>query len=396
MHHFVTHRQRQAEAAAAAARQQARSPITDPPNTFKRFLDSDDESAFAQLGLKHLRRPDGGFVSIGSALSGSIPEAAAARAYSDGAAMHAHAPQPLSNVMSASEAAVVELFVNASKGAHGPALSAPAPAHLDDRLGRTRSDQTHAHALGEAALGDASRGVHRMACTTNTAPQATAAGARDTASAAARATGSPTEFARAATMPSSCLPGPAVLDTMESADTVHTTAPMASHQFAAPPLPDLTWDNWLEQLKLYAQGCNAVPDGGELGQWCNEQVNRALNLAAGSLPVPGGMTRTQYDKLTAIPVFAQHLSILEKSVFTECIWRLTQFVEAHGRMPTRRLPTAAGTVPPELPGEKELADWSAMQRRLAVRLAAGTDCGQMSQERVLALMAVPGWLDVSC
>ena len=68
-------------------------------------------------------------------------------------------------------------------------------------------------------------------------------------------------------------------------------------------------------------------------------------------------------------------------------------------MPTRRHlrpPSAAPTSAAAEQDEKELADWSAMQRRLAVRLAAGTDCGQMSPERVLALMAVPGWLDVAC
>jgi hypothetical protein len=407
MHHFAAYRLRQAEAAAAAACRQVRSSCPDPPNTFKRFLDGEDQSAFAQLGFKHLRRPDGGFVPLSAAFHdpkhvnaaaqcGQPGGSNAARASSDGAAMNFSQP----SAMSPSEAAVVELFVSASRGPQGPALSAP--AQLDEHMARTCSDQTltqpSTDAMTVADVAACHVRASRLAAALSPTLSAGVVSALEKAveKASGPMAGSPQpSFARAATMPAGCIPGPAVLETMESVDTVHHPGGSQPSPVSAPILlPDLPWEAWQEQLKIYVAGCGSLPETGELGQWCSDQIEGALHLAAGSLPTATGMSREKYALLTAIPAFAQHLSVIERQVFSECLWRLSQFVESHGRMPCRWHGVSGLGVQEQ--GEKELADWSAMQRRLAVRLAAGSDCGQMSQDRVRALIQVPGWMDVLC
>ena len=456
MHHFTAYRQRQAESAAASARRRSSSGAPDPPNTFKRFLDGQDQSAFAQLGLKHLRKPDGGFVPVGGgsdslagALAATAPpdsllarSAATNRAYSDGAAMRLGNSIPSAG-MTPSEAAVVELFVTAQRVPSGPALSAP--AQLDERLGRTASDQTHSGQpfVDVSPLQDALArpAATALAIVQRGAPAATAAHSAPFAAALAAAGSppgsfgrtvaraapvvtaghSPKDLGRAATVPPGDIPNPVGLETMESAETTHRdgasgggsahaspsgaaaaarSAPVGAVSAPAPaPAPrqsDLPWDAWLEQLRLYVQGCRQLPESGELGQWCSEQVEASLHLAAGSPPIDKGLSRDQYAALTALAPFAQRLALIERHVFTECLWRLQQFVAARGRMPSRWLAPALAGGEAQQKEEKELADWSAMQRRLAVRFAGGVECGQMGRERVLALMQVPGWLEAAC
>lgn len=395
MHHFTEYRQQQAEAAAAAARQQGLTSAGAPtqPHTFKRFLDGHDESAFAQLALKHIRRSEGGGgISRASGLSprrSSQPPAAmlldtlngvgASRAYSDGAAVQATSMRPVSSSMSPTEAAVVELFVTASRQDTGPALSAP--AQLDERMARCNSEQTHTQPSGDAAPS-----LDQQASPLKQPPLQGSA------------------FSRAATMPASGIPGPAPLDTMESVETVmHPSAgsqpspgTAGAPAHGAPALPELPWSAWLEQLRIFVSGCQALPEAGELGHWCAEQLAAAVHLAAGSTPTGSGLTLEQYMQLTELPPFARQLSVIEAQVFWECLSRLRKFVATQLRMPLRRTSGAEEAAAPSSQEEKELADWSAMQRRLAVRLAAGLDCGQMSRERVLELVQVPGWLDVLC
>ena len=395
MHHFTEYRQQQAEAAAAAARQQGvAGPGAEQPHTFKRFLDGHDGGAFAQLALKHIRRSEGGGgISRTSGLSprrSSQPPAAmlldtlhgvnTSRAYSDGAAVQPASIRPISSSMSPTEAAVVELFVTASRQETGPALSAP--AQLDERMARCNSEQTHTQPSGDAAPA-----LDQQASPLKQPPL--------------HGSG----FGRAATMPTNGIPGPAPLDTMESVETVmHPSAgsqpspgAAAAPAANAPALPELPWSAWLEQLRIYVSSCQALPGAGELGHWCEEQLAAAVHLAAGSTPGGSGLTLEQYMQLTELPPFARQLSVLEAQVFRECLARLRRFVATQQRMPLRRM-SAAGEAAAALhcQEEKELADWSAMQRRLAVRLAAGLDCGQMSRDRVLELVQVPGWLDVLC
>ena len=434
MHHFATYRQRQAEAAAANARRVSTSDDT-PPNTFKRFLDGQDQSAFAQLGFKHMRRPDGSCLPVGKhtdmptstahmalPCDGASPTAAMTqRTYSDGAAMHPTQQPPLTTKMSPSEAAVIELFVSASRAASGPALSAP--AQLDERIQRMASDQTHTPPfVDNSPITDPLGGGRNDAATPILAPQAP--GAQNIAAASPCtgdkqdvAAGAP-DLGRAATMPVSGIL-PAMLDTVESAETVHRAGGSGNHLTGSPVgvsapmagaanalLPDLPWDAWREQLRIFALGCNTLPEGGELGAWCSEQLEAALHLAAGSPPVQGGMTRHQYALLTAVPQFAQRLAVIERQVFSECLWRLQQFIDQHLRMPSRwHLAADAASLEnanDELRAkeaqqreteEKELADWAAMQRRLAIRFAGGMECGQMSRERVQLLLQLPGWVD---
>jgi hypothetical protein len=375
MHHFATFRQQQAEAAAAAARQTLPvATAASQPHTFKRFLDGHDESAFAQLTFKHVRRSDGA-AGIDVASLRQLPQrnvsGGAARTQSDGAVMRL-TTQPASSKMSPTEAAVVELFVSASRPNTGPALSAP--AQFDERMARCSSEQTHMQPSGEGTPV-----AERQPSCFKVPPFLTS------------------PFACAALAGGIPGPGPAALDTMESVETVlHPSAgSQPSPGGTATVLPELPWTAWFEQLRIFISGCQALPETGELGVWCADQLAAAVHLAAGSTPIANGMTLEQYMQLIGLPLFAQQLSVIESQVFWECLSRLKKFVGAHGRMPIRRVTgnVALSSVDQE---EKELADWSAMQRRLAVRLAAGIDCGQMCRDRVLQLIQVSGWLDVLC
>ena len=435
MHHFHTFRRHQAEAAAADERRRSSSGAPSAraaasPPTFKRFFDGHDESAFAQLGLKHLRGADGSMLPVSSAAehkgcsgSGGVGSGAAGahhghgaasggdtnRTYSEGAAL---GPAAKMDAISPSEAAVIELFVSAQRPPSGPALSAP--AQLDDRLGRTASDQTHSHSFPDgsspmqdtlavparSALGDAvaasppmSVDAHGMrAAPQSQLPQSHAPHAvppvplfRTHQHQHINAhTGQGADVASAALQQQ---PSLAALPTQQQPQQHQHRgeAALLGH------ITDVAWRHQYTQLQQHAAQQSALPDDGELGQWCSQQLDAALGVAAGYPLATNPMSREQYLALALVRPFAERLAFLERTIFAECLARLQRFVHEQGRMPSRLLAHIAA--PERQTEEKELADWSTLQRRLSIKFAVGLECGQMCKERILALMQVPGWLD---
>jgi hypothetical protein len=147
-----------------------------------------------------------------------------------------------------------------------------------------------------------------------------------------------------------------------------------------------------------AQGSEApLPRTGALGTWCFEHLAAAQQrLSAGGVPVEDGpsvcLSRTAYDVLMHVPEFRVEVRKNESASFDECLWKLNRFVQANGRQPLPHVAAEGGTAVDG--SEAELAEWSACQKRQALRLAAGhPGAGAMSRDRIARLLDISGWID---
>jgi pyruvate/2-oxoglutarate dehydrogenase complex dihydrolipoamide acyltransferase (E2) component len=133
-------------------------------------------------------------------------------------------------------------------------------------------------------------------------------------------------------------------------------------------------------------------------------------LSEGPPATDDGLTTAAFEVLMRVPEFRAEVHATEAAAFEECIWRLERFVRDTGRLPRAHAPSHGDAEAPAASKgaaagdtnassrveawERELAEWSALQRRLALRLAAAQHpASAMTPERVARLLKVPGWAD---